>query len=297
MRPGFTYPRPHFARTLVHTGMLHGTELSPPPAAEPSADPSPDPAAAPAAPPTAEGCVRTWARRLGPAGPLAAVMVFLPIAGGVVLVGFLHRLGPWLKSHESPPVMMAATAVIAALAGFSLVPTYMLEVVAGWAFGATAGLLVAVAGVTAGATISYTLSHLVVRRHVLNAVHDNPRCEAVRRAMLKSGPFRAALIVALLRLAPIVPFGATNLLMASAGCRLAPFALGTALGNLPRTGTIVFMAAEMSQLNLRQQPGMLVMSIVATVFVVTVLGVLAKRALAQVTESVAPESNGALPGQ
>ena len=268
--------------------MLQRSELSPPPPTEAPAATAPSPAA----PPTAEGCVRNWARRLGPAGPLAAVMVFLPIAGGVVLVGFLHRLGPWLKSHESPPVMLAATGVIAALAGFSLVPTYMLEVVAGWAFGAAAGLAVAVVGVTGGATISYTLSHLLVRRHVLNAVNDNPRCEAVRRAMLESGPFRAALIVALLRLAPIVPFGATNLLMASAGCRLLPFAAGTALGNLPRTGTIVFMAAEMSQLNLRQQPGMLVASIVATVLVVVALGVIAKRALARVTENAAPEPEG-----
>ena len=236
------------------------------------------------APPTADGCVRAWARRLGPAGPLAAVMVFLPVAGGAALVGFLHRLGPWLKSHESPPVYAAAAAAAAGLAGFSLVPTYMLEVVAGWAFGPAAGLAVAVAGITAGATISYGVSHRLVRGRVLDAVHDNPRCEAVRRSMLESGPYRAALVVALLRLAPVVPFGATNLLMASSGCRVVPFVLGTALGNLPRTATIVFMAAEMSQLNLRQQPGMLLVSVAATVFVVVVLGVLAKRALAQVTE-------------
>lgn len=246
-------------------------------------------AAAPTPAPTAEGCVRTWVRRLGPAGPLAAVMVFLPVVGGIALVGFLHRLGPWLKSQESPPVMLAAAAVIAGLAGFSLVPTYMLEVVAGWAFGAAGGLVVAVAGVTAGAAVGYVISHLFVRGPMLDAVQDNPRCEAVRRSMLESGPFRAALIVALLRLAPVVPFGATNLLMASAGCRLLPFAAGTALGNLPRTATIVFMASEMSQLNLRRQPGMLLASVVATVVVVVVLGVLAKRALAQVTEGVPGE--------
>jgi uncharacterized membrane protein YdjX (TVP38/TMEM64 family) len=232
--------------------------------------------------------MREWARRLGPAGPLAAVMVGLPILGGVVLVGFLHRLGPWLKSHESPPVAVAAAASIAGLAGFSLVPTYMLEIVAGWAFGGSVGLLVALTGITAAATIAYGLSRRVVHARMRDAMHESPRCEAVRRAMLESGPFRAGLIVALLRLAPVVPFGATNLLMASAGCPLVPFAAGTALGNLPRTATIVFMASEMSHLSLRQQPGMIVTSVVATIFVVCVIGWLAKRALEQVTDRMGP---------
>ena len=264
--------------------MLHGTPLS-----SPAAPPADDAPAATAAPPTtAVGCVRGWARRLGPAGPLAAVMVCLPIAGGLVLVGFLHRLAPWLRSHESAPVAVAAAAVMAGLAGFSLVPTYMLEVVAGWAFGGVVGLPVAVAGITGAATIGYGISKWVVGGRVADAAHDSPRCEAVRRAMLASGPFRAALIVALLRLAPVVPFGATNLLMASAGCRVVPFAVGTALGYLPRTASIVFMAAEMSQLDLQKQPGMIAVSVVATVFVVFVIGWLAKRALAQVTEAADP---------
>ena len=51
--------------------------------------------------PTAQSCVKTWTRELGPAGPLAAVMIVLPMLGGLALLGFLNRLGPWLKSHES----------------------------------------------------------------------------------------------------------------------------------------------------------------------------------------------------
>ena len=253
--------------------MLHGTDLS---------SPTPSTSEAGAAP-TADGCVKSWAKRLGPAGPLAGLMVVLPIAGGAVLLGFLSRLGPWLKSHESPPVAVAAAVAIAGLAGFSLVPTYMLEIVAGWAFGATVGLVVAVVGITAAATIGYSLSWLLVGGRVRDTVHDNPRCEIVRRAMLESGPFRAGMIVGLLRLAPVVPFGATNLLMASAGCRVIPFAAGTAVGSLPRTAAIVFMAAEMSQLDFKQEPGMIVVSLVATVLVVSIIGFLAKRALAQVT--------------
>ena len=263
--------------------MLHGTELTSPVTSPEALRIGGPGGGAPPAPPTADNCIRGWVRRLGPAGPLAAVMVGLPIVGGVVVVGLFHRLGPWLKERDSAPLAVVAAAAVAGLAGFSLVPTYMLEVVCGWAFGVTTGLPVAVTGITAAATIGYAIARRVVGSRLADAAHESPRCEAVRRAMLESGAFRAGLIVALLRLAPVVPFGATNLLMASAGCRLAPFAMGTALGNLPRTVTIVFMAAEMSRLNLRQQPVMLATGIVATVFVVCAIGWLARRALAQVT--------------
>jgi len=228
--------------------------------------------------------MRGWAKRLGPAGPLAAVMIGLPVVGGVVLLGFLRQLGPWLKAHRSPETAVGAAGTIALLIGFSLVPTYMLEILAGWVFGAWVGLVVAVAGVTGAATIGYFLSKWVVKGTLLNTVHDNPRCEAVRRAMLESGPFKAGLIVGLLRLAPIVPFGATNLLMASAGCHPVPFALGTAIGSIPRTAAIVFMSAEMAQLDFKQEPGFVIGSLIATVVVVCVIGWIAKRALAQVTD-------------
>src|SRR5215217_1528982 len=85
---------------------------------------TPEPAA-----PVAEGCFRRWANRLGPAGPLAAIMICLPVVGGLVLLGFIRQLAPWLKSHASAGTVVLAAAVFAGLAGFSLVPTYVLEIV------------------------------------------------------------------------------------------------------------------------------------------------------------------------
>ena len=50
------------------------------------------------------------------------------------------------------------------LVGFSLVPTYMLEILAGWAFGTAVGTVVAVAGITAAALVSYHLSRMLRAR-------------------------------------------------------------------------------------------------------------------------------------
>jgi uncharacterized membrane protein YdjX (TVP38/TMEM64 family) len=147
-------------------------------------------------------------------------------------------------------------------------------------------------GITGAAAIGYGIARRVVRGRVLDAVHGDLRCEAVRTAMLGSGAARAATIVALLRLAPVVPFGATNVLMASAGCPPLPFVAGTAAGILPRSALIVYMAAEMSALDFQKRPGLLLAGVLATVGVVMVLGVVAKRALARVTGGAA----GATPG-
>jgi uncharacterized membrane protein YdjX (TVP38/TMEM64 family) len=250
------------------------------------ADPTttlPDPNDKVAAPPSVGGYLKRWAKNLGPAGPMAAVMVLLPTVGGLLLLGFIRQLAPWLRHHASGGAVLIFAGATAGLAGFSLMPTYALEIVAGWAFGPAVGLFASVAGLTGAAVINYGLARAVVHEDLRHKMHDDARSEAVRQAMIGSGRFRAALIVALVRLAPVVPFGATNLLMASAGCPLSAFIVGTALGTLPRTAAVVIMASQMSELRFEHHRWLFVASLVATAVVITVLGYIAKRALAHVT--------------
>ena len=210
-------------------------------------------------------------------------MIVLPAVGGLLLLGFIRQLAPWLRNHASGGTVLIVALATAGLAGFSLVPTYVLEILAGWTFGPTLGLIASVAGLTGAAVISYGLAKAIVHEHLLHEMQDNDRCEAVRHAMVGSGGVRAGVIVALVRLAPIVPFGATNLLMASAGCPLGAFIAGTALGTLPRTAAVVFMASQMAELTFKHDPWFFAVSLVATVVVITILGYVAKRALAHVT--------------
>ena len=253
--------------------------------AEPTGTPLPRAEESNPAPPPAgaEGCFKRWSKNLGPAGPMAAVMIVLPAVGGLLLLGFIRQLAPWLRHHASGGAVLIFAGATATLAGFSLVPTYALEIVAGWAFGPVVGLVASVVGLTGAAVVSFGLAKAVVHDRLLRQMHESDRCEAVRLAMVGSGRFRAALIVALVRLAPVVPFGATNLLMASAGCPLSAFVVGTALGTLPRTAAVVIMASQMSELRFDHHPWLFVASLIATGIVITVLGYIAKRALAHVT--------------
>jgi len=228
--------------------------------AEPTVAPRPQADESNPAPPPAgaEGCFKRWSKNLGPAGPMAAVMIVLPVVGGLLLLGFIRQLAPWLRHHASGGAVLIFAGATATLAGFSLVPTYALEIVAGWAFGPVVGLVGSVVGLTGAAVVSYGLAKAVVHDRLLRQMHESDRCEAVRLAMVGSGRFRAALIVALVRLAPVVPFGATNLLMASAGCPLSAFIVGTALGTLPRTAAVVIMASQMSELRFDHHPWLFV---------------------------------------
>src|SRR4051812_28963883 len=66
--------------------------------------------------PSAEGCLKRWGKHLGRAGPLAAVMIVLPVVGGGLLLGFIRQLAPWLKHHASAGTLLLATLCIAGLA-------------------------------------------------------------------------------------------------------------------------------------------------------------------------------------
>src|SRR2546423_4358984 len=75
---------------------------------------------------TPEGCLKRWAKHLGPAGPLAAVMIVLPVVGGLLLLGFIRQLAPWLKHHASAGTVLLAALCIAMLAGASPGAAYLL---------------------------------------------------------------------------------------------------------------------------------------------------------------------------
>ena len=100
-------------------------------------------------------------------------------------------------------------------------------------------------------------------------------------ALLRSGGRRAAFVIGLVRLSPVMPFAGTNLLMAASGVRLVPFALGSGVGLAPRVLALVFASAGLSHLDFGEpgQGAMAIVGIVATVLGLLLLGVLAKRAL------------------
>jgi uncharacterized membrane protein YdjX (TVP38/TMEM64 family) len=114
--------------------------------------------------------LRLW-RQLGPVGLLLALASIGPVVGGVLLLGTLRALGPWLRvhTHAGLPTFIALAAV---LAGLALMPTYALAVLAGWAFGRGPGFAAALTAHTAAAALAASATRGVSGDRVVRLIDE-----------------------------------------------------------------------------------------------------------------------------
>jgi uncharacterized membrane protein YdjX (TVP38/TMEM64 family) len=226
-----------------------------------------------------------WFRRLGAAGPVAVLLSFAPPIGGMVLLAALTSSGGWLRAH--PEVGWLAYAVGAALLiGFSFVPTFSCAIIAGWAFGFTAGWLVSVVAVTAGAVLAYAIGRGIARDRVVEVVREHPRLEAIHRALLSRRARETLLVVTLVRIPPAAPFGLTNFLLAAARVPMPDYVAGTFIGVMPRLALTSFVGAALDQLRFDNvmERWMVAAGAAATLLVVVALGWMANRALRRLAD-------------
>lgn len=226
-----------------------------------------------------------WFRRLGAAGPVAVVLSFAPPLGGMVLLAVLTASGGWLRAHpEIGWLVYAAGATL--LIGFSFVPTFSCAIIAGWAFGFTAGWLVSVVAVTAGAVLAYAIGRGIARERVVEVVREHPRLEAVHRALLSRRARETLFVVTLVRIPPAAPFGLTNFLLAAARVPMPDYVAGTFLGVMPRLALTAFVGSALDQLRFDNVMGrwMVGAGAAATLMVVLALGWMANRALRRLAD-------------
>ena len=221
--------------------------------------------------------------RLGPAGLLALATLVVPPLGAVLLLANARQWAdPLRQSPWGPALAVAAFSVVG---GFALLPTVALSIFAGWAFGFALGLPTAVLGFVGAAAVCYAVARRAAGRGVLDAVEADPRWRAVHAAILGGGEGRTFLIVALLRLPVVPPFGATTVALAALKVRVRPFLLGTAVGVVPRTAGYVLLASRMTDLNFAAGDDWAMLAVwgAVTVAVIGTITVLGRRALRRLT--------------
>ncbi|MFT3788723.1 MAG: VTT domain-containing protein [Tepidisphaeraceae bacterium] len=198
---------------------------------------------------------------------------------------------PWLRSHG--PVAAPIYAVLFWIVGVCLVPTNAYSLLGGYAFGFGVGLLAVMVGYAGAALLSYALMLRMSRQHVLAVVHEYPRLDAVRRALLEASPRRTVAIVALLRISPASPFAVSNFALASSGVSWREYLLGTVLGMLPKTTAVVYMASKLSSFDLHdpKEWWMVLPGFIATGVVLAILIVLARRELRKLASHPAVKTN------
>jgi uncharacterized membrane protein YdjX (TVP38/TMEM64 family) len=224
-------------------------------------------------------------RALGPAGPMALVATLMPAVGAVVLIAVARDVAPWLKAR-APLSLVPFVAAFAVLGGFALVPTYANSLLAGWTFGFALGFPAVMVGLLGAGLISYSFAHRIAGHRVEDLIHEHPKWEIVRNALIGRGTWRTIWIVMLLRLSPMLPFEATSVLLAVTGTKLFPFVVGTALGVIPRTAAIVWIASKAHTLDLQEANNrwLLVVGLLLSALGAVVIAVISKRALDRATK-------------
>jgi uncharacterized membrane protein YdjX (TVP38/TMEM64 family) len=218
-------------------------------------------------------------------GGLASLTVILPAIGGVILLGSIYQVSPWLQSNAAGvPVFIASVIVFA---GVALLPTNFIGVVGGWAFDFPVGWAATWVGVCGASVVMYFIARRLSKSEIDKFLEQKPRVKMLRHALLTDNFGRALLVITLIRLAPGVPFAATNLFLATADVPLRTFLLGTAAGMLPRTAMVVSLGSSLSELSFDRPSDSwsVILSMLATVIIFVILGYVSKRTLDRVIKS------------
>lgn len=235
--------------------------------------------------------IKGFREDFGKIGFWAMLAMVLPIIGLTVFIGVIYRVSPWLESNPGIGVP-AFILTISVMSGLAILPTNIVGMTSGWAFGFPLGLLAMLSAIGGAVTLNFFISRKIAGKKFDQVIEEKPRLKAIHQALLEGNLWKVVLIIVLLRLSPATPFAATNFLISASGVSMKSYILGTVFGYLPRTSATVFVGSSLTKLNFEQplESWLIILGIIATVAATIVIGVLSKRALNRLTLKTA--SNG-----
>ncbi len=221
----------------------------------------------------------------GKIGFWAIVATVMPIIGLSVFLGTIYKISPWLAANQEIGVP-AFIVSISILSGLAILPTNIVGMTSGWAFGFPLGLLAMLSAIFGAVTVNFFISRIIARKNFKQLLEEKPKLKAIHEALLEGNSGKVVAIIILLRLSPATPFAATNFMLSASGVPMKSYIAGTILAYIPRTAAMVFVGSSLSRLNFDQpsESWILILGIIATILSIIVIGVLSKRALNRLTD-------------
>ena len=215
---------------------------------------------------------------------MAIVTAVVPMLGSSALLVFGYPIGHWIQANPAIGAVLFVLGVLF-LCGLALLPTNLIGILAGWAFGFWFGLLLMVVGVVGSATISYFINLRLTGQTLTALTKRNARADAIHRALTNESFLKTTSVITLIRMSVVMPFAFTNFFLAAARVPISSYVLGTFLGMLPRSGAMVLLGAGLSVLTFDNfnDVWFLAAGIPATVILIIVICVLRRRALDRLT--------------
>ena len=210
----------------------------------------------------------------------------------LVGAGFVLPIRDWAQSftdwvQKLGPIGFIAFAVAYVIAVLLILPTWILTVSAGVAFGLW-GIPLVVVSATLGAALAFLIARSALRERVRTWAQKKPLLQALDKATSVEG----WKVVGLLRLSPAVPFTLQNYAFGATDIPFWHFVIPTFFGIMPGTALYVYIgtlgrAAANSENLKTSQIALFSIGLVATVIVIIVLTKKAKQMLSQI--GVKPE--------
>ena len=157
-----------------------------------------------------------------------------------------------------------------------MLPAWMFAIAAGAAFGFGRGTLAAMVSSTVAAFCAYLLARHLLRARVERSARRNPSFKAVDAAVQRA-PVK---VVALLRLAPVLPSGLKSYFLGLTRIEPAPYVIASALGMLPGNAVKAWLGHAGRDALTEGSPAkwaLLAVGIAATVAVAVIAGRIARR--------------------
>jgi len=203
-------------------------------------------------------------------GPAVGGIAGLAIA--IIWADALREGGPFIA------LILVAIGLVGC--GFWVLPTHLLSLVCGWAMGFWAGAATALITATLAAPAGYWAASKLIGDNALQWVNRYPKGAAVCTAIVNTSKPRAGLLIALLRMSPVVPYGATNVLAAIFKLPHQAFILGTLIGLAPRVLIVTGLGAGLEHLGASTNNAPAI-GFVATAALIVALGWITRIALNQ----------------
>lgn len=173
---------------------------------------------------------------------LAALLgVVTVVSVGLAVAGVISSddIEDWVDdSGAFGPVVFVG---LVALLTVALFPGTLAGIAAGALFGPVLGTALTVVGATLGATGSFLLGRRLGRAEVQRVLGDRGRRVD---AWLGDQGLRAVLV---LRLAPVVPFNAANVVLGTTSVTLRDYVVGTAVGIVPGSAVYVVLGSSVTE--------------------------------------------------
>jgi uncharacterized membrane protein YdjX (TVP38/TMEM64 family) len=159
----------------------------------------------------------------------------------------------WARTHQSTAVWVYFVAYIVGMV--LVLPTWLFTASAGYVFGVSFGMVVAVPATMAGALVAFAVARGIGRTYSARIIAQNMRLQAVDHAIASTG----LRIVMLMRVAAFLPHNLLNYFFGLSRVRVRDFALGTLVGFMPLLLVQVYVGSvtrSAADLVTRRGPGL-----------------------------------------